>query len=800
MKGLEGIKVVEIGGGVAAAYGTKLMADLGAEVVKIEPPEGDVTRRRGPFPQGTPDPERSGVHLYLNTNKRGVVLDLPREAERLHEAVRWADILIHDLPPARMAECGVDYDAFARLNPRLVMCSITPFGLTGPHRDYRAEEITISHGGGWGWLGPGALRNPDLPPLKAFGHQSDFQAGLAAMIASLGHYHSALDGGQGEHIDLSRQEVIASMIEHHIITYTYTGRVNDRKAPRILYPWGVFPCQDGLIFMVIVEEHQWQRLVALMGNPNWAQDPDFATGPSRGQHVSRLEPHLLEWIRTWKVQDLYIAGQTNRICMCPVMTMADLPEQEQLDARDYFVAVDHAQAGPLSQPGAPYKLSDNWWAVRKGAPTLGQDNEAVLAEWRKAGNGADKAPAATARRPLEGVRIADFSWVWAGPFGTLQLAHLGAEVIRIESHGRLDTGRRLPLYPTGMEPGPNRAAYSNQWGQGKKSMLLNLAHPRACEIARELIAKCDVVVDNFATGVMERLGLGYDALARINPDIIVASISGYGHTGPQASFTGYGPAIVNLSGLGSLTGYPGGGPEEVGISYGDPNGGWHAAAAICAALVARRRGGGKGQNIDLSLWEALAALQPEGWMDHVMNGTQPPRMGNRDPLMAPHNVYRCRGEDDWVSIACATGDEWRALAAAIGEPALATDVRFATAEARKANEDALDGLLGRWTAARDRWEITAALQAAGIAAFPSMSPKDLVEDAHLNGRGFFSRLPHPEVGVRTHMGIPWRTIWSPNGVAAPAPLLGHDTDHVMRDLLGYSADEIERLKGDQVLY
>ena len=345
----------------------------------------------------------------------------------------------------------------------------------------------------------------------------------------------------------------------------------------------------------------------------------------------------------------------------------------------------------------------------------------------------------------------------------------------------------------------NRCALFNQWGQGKKSILLNLTDPKGIALAKELVSKSDVVLQNFATGVMDQLGLGYEELKRIKPDIIMASISGYGQTGPQRNYMAYGPAIPPLTGLSSITGYEDGPPQEVGMAYGDPTSGIHAAAAICAALAARERTG-QGQHIDVSLWQSVAVLVAEGWMDYAMNKTQPERQGNRDPWMAPHNCYRCAGEDEWVTVACGTDEEWRALCQGIGQAELATDVRFETAQARKANEEELDQILTTWTETRDKWEATHVLQEVGVAAFPSMSGKDLIEDPHLNERGFFERLPHPEVGARTHMGIPWRLTHAPNGVRSPAPLLGQDTDLVMQEVLGYSSEEIERLKDEQVLY
>lgn len=803
MQGLDGVKVLELGHIVSAAYATKLMADLGADVIKVEEPGGDLARQRGPFPGGIVDPEKSGLFLSLNTNKRGVTVDLRREREKLLDLVAWADILVHNYPPTRMAELKIDYEAFRALNPSLVMCSITPFGLTGPHKEYKAYEITLAHGGGWAWLSPGASDHPELPPLKAFGHHADFQGALAAATATLAAYYRASCTGEGEHIDLSIQSYIASFLEQNFIYYSYLGKIASRLGKRMLYPWEIFPCQDGLIFLAVGEPDQWQRFLDLMGNPEWGGWEIFKDLTSRSKNQDVLRMYLADWVKEWRMMDLFHTAQGRRLCFAPVLTMADMAEQEQLRARRFFVEVTHPQAGTLTHLGAPYQLHEPWWKIRRPAPLLGEHNEEVktsLGQVKAGSNRLSTQPSVLGPRlPLAGIRVADFSWVWAGPFCTMHLAHLGAEVIKIESQARLDLTRRLPFYPADMEPGVNRCALFNQWGQGKNSILLNLAKPEAVAIAKELVRKSDVVVENFATGVMDELGLGYEDLKQIKPDIIMASISGYGHTGPLRDYMAYGPAIAPLTGLSSLTGYVGGPPQEVGISYGDPNSGIHTAVAICAALAARQRTGA-GQHIDVSLWESMEALLPEGWMDYAMNKTQPSRMGNRDPWMAPHNCFRCAGDDEWVTIACGTEEEWRALCQAIGQPGLAADPRFRTAAERKAHEDELERLLTAWTEPRDKWEVTRTLQAAGVAAFPSMNSKDLAEDAHLEARGFFARLTHPEVGVRTHTGIPWRLAHGPHGVQTPAPLLGQDTDRVMREVLGYADADISKFRDQQVLY
>ena len=799
MRGLEGIRVLELGEMVSAAYASKLIGDLGAEVIKVEEPGGDPARRRGPFPDDRVDAEKSGTFLALNTNKRGLSLDLVRDAAALRQLVAETDILIHNYPPRRMAELGLAYEPFRQLNPRLVMCSITPFGLTGPHKDYHAYELTTAHGGGWAWLSPGASERPDLPPLKAAGHQTDLQAGLTAAMVSMAACARALETGQGEHIDLSVQEYVASFLEQNFVYYSYMGQVASRLGQRLLAPWGMFACRDGLIFMVTVEQDQWLRLVELMGNPEWASWEIFQDPFMRAQNWDVLKPYLDEWMQTWTVEALFKAGQERRICFAPVYSLEQLPRQRQLQERNIFVEVSHPAAGTLTHLGPPYRFQDDWWRITRPAPLLGEHTREILNRPARTVSPPARAQASAPGLPLAGIRVVDFSWAWAGPFCAMQLAHLGAEVIRVESQARPDLGRRVPIYPTGMEPGLNRSGYANQWHQGKKSSLLNLSKPQAIPIAKALIKTSDVVVENYATGVMERLGLGYADLKQLNPGLIMASISGYGHTGPQKNYMGYGPAIVPLTGLSSLTGYADGGPSEVGISYGDPNGGLNAAVAITAAVLAKKRTG-QGQYIDVSLWESMAVLVFEGWMDYAMNQRQPQRIGNRDPLMAPHNCFRCVGQDEWVSIGCGTDGEWRALCQTIGRPELADDTRFQTATARKANEDALEELLTAWTQDRDKWQVTEPLQAAGVAAFPSMTSKDLADDPHLNARGFFARLEHPEVGVRAHTAMPWRLSNAPNGVRTPAPLIGNDTDYVMRDLLGYTAQEVAELKDAEVLY
>jgi crotonobetainyl-CoA:carnitine CoA-transferase CaiB-like acyl-CoA transferase len=396
-------------------------------------------------------------------------------------------------------------------------------------------------------------------------------------------------------------------------------------------------------------------------------------------------------------------------------------------------------------------------------------------------------------KPLTGVRVLDFTWAWAGPFATLQLAHMGAEVIRVESANRPCITRMIPPFADDVA-GPNRAGYFNQYNQGKRSITLNLAQPTGLKVVYDLVRHCDVVVENFAGGVAVRMGLGYDKLREFRPDLVMISMSGYGQNGPYRNYLGYGPPAAALSGFFNQMGYEGAGPMELGISYMDPNAGIFGAIAVMAALVNRKKTG-QGQLIDQSQLETAVSLMGEGLMHYEITGKEPKRQGNHDRVMAPHETYKTLGDaDKWVSIAVGSEEEWRKLCAVMGQPGLADDDRFNSQAARKRNERELDAIITQWTSKRDRWDVTRVLQTAGVAAFPSMSNKDLAIDQHLRARDYLVELPHGEVGRKTHVGMPWTIAGAPRQVSSAAPLRGADTDAILTELLSYSREQIEELK------
>ena len=382
-RALQDIRIVECGHLVSAAYAAKLMADMGAEVIKIEEPGGgDQARQRGPYPGHVPHPEKSGLFLYLNTNKYGVTLDLRQAAgqEIFQRLLKDADVLIHNYHPTEMASRGLDYSRLHKLNPRLVMTSITPFGLSGPHKDYQATDLTLWNVSGVAYLNGGGPGTDQLPPLKAFGQQAGFQAGVNAAVASLGALFARLSSGEGQHIEISAQECLLSILELTFEFFPYMDLITSRLGQKPIQPLEFLECQDGWIFLCCVEEHQWQRFVEIMGNPEWASEVIFADRLSRGANWDALYPLLQDWVKDQSIDALYHKAQSRRVPIAPVSTMGDLFHNAHLKARGFFATIDHPTTGPLQYPGALYQFSQTPWEIRRPAPLLGQHNEEIYGE------------------------------------------------------------------------------------------------------------------------------------------------------------------------------------------------------------------------------------------------------------------------------------------------------------------------------------------------------------------------------------------------------------------------------------
>ncbi len=399
--------------------------------------------------------------------------------------------------------------------------------------------------------------------------------------------------------------------------------------------------------------------------------------------------------------------------------------------------------------------------------------------------------------PLEGIRIADLTMVWAGPCCTKFLADVGAEVIKIESVKNYDLNRTFVYLPPGTPRPYNRSAYFNHYNRNKYGISLNLAKPRGKEIFKRLVKMSDVVIENYRADVMDKLGLNYEMLKAVKEDIIMVSMPGHGKYGPERDNYAYGTLMEQLSGLVSITGYPDGYVQRSGISYGDPVAGAAAAGAVMAALHYRRRTG-KGQYIDLAQREGITRMIGEAFMDWSMNRRVQQPMGNRHPSMVPQGCYRCKGVDQWVTIAVETDAEWECFCRALSDIDWTRDARFAGSLSRWQNQDELNKYIESWTILRTPYEVIHVLQSAGVAAGAVLDARNLLEDPHLNERGFWEIQTHRDAGTWRMDGPVWHLSKTPAHIRMSAPCFAEHNDYVFREILGLSAEEIEQLEKEEV--
>ena len=568
---LPGVRVLELGEQVSASYCGKILALMGAEVIKVEPPEGDAARHAGPFPGDLPHAEKSGLFLALNLNKYGITLDLtlPKDRQRLRDLARTTTVVIENLPDGRLAGSGLDDNTLRQNNPGLILTSISPFGHWGPYGHFKASDLVLFHMSGQapGLLGPVADGDAQ-PPIRAGGHQAEFVAGLAAATATLMALYRRRLTGAGCHVEVSAFEAMVTQLISALANCAFDKPPSPRVVPDskdsettapVASVGGVLPCRDGYVAISPREDAQWARWVELMGRPAWAEEPRFQTREGRERHFPQLWELVGQWTRAHAKHDVARWGQERRIPCFPANTVRDWFNDAHLKFRGFFNDVEHPVAGRLTYPGVPYRFSNLTLPLTaRPAPRLGEHNGRFLDQSPTPASVPNKDRAAepsSDRLPLHGVRVVDLSWIIAGPTAARFLAIMGAEVIKIGSARRPDPSIRGAPFQT--------------YNQSKRSCALNIATPAGLNLAKQLIGLSDVVIENFAAGVIERLGLGYDVLRAIKPDLIMVSSSGTGHSGPDKDYVAYGSLLQYYTGWNSISGYPDGEPIKGGL-WADP--------------------------------------------------------------------------------------------------------------------------------------------------------------------------------------------------------------------------------------
>ena len=798
MRALDGVRVLDYTGFIAGPYCGRLLADLGADVIKIEPPEGDPSRPYGPFPSGKPHPEKSATYIHLNTNKRGVSLDLASAAgrEAFQELATSADVLIEDGPPGQLASLGLGYEDLAKRNPALVVTSITPFGQTGPYRDFRAHHINLFNP----TEGNTTARSRDGRPTVAGGFLGEYDAGLNAGVATLAALYACRSSGRGQHVDISKFESLAALQRIDVSIRRNKDQAADyRRVSRI---GGLVPCKDGYVVMTVAEDHQWTSLTELIGRPEWATDPRYTNRDERPKHAHEIQRVIFAWAKEHTKDEIYRQGQAAKVPVGAVLTIPELLASPHLAARDFFREVTHPEVGTHLQPAMGFHMSRSPWQAERPAPRLGEHNGEIAnqtpwANGARPGRQGEAGDSSFSGQALAGVRVVDFTWAWAGAYATFQLGLLGAEVIKVESLKRLDLSR-TQSFSTGQRfAGHDASTIFNDLNLNKRSLQLDLSRPEAVAIAKRLVAKSDVVAQNMRPGVMERLGLGYEELRKVKPGIIMLSSSALGSTGPDRTYSGYAPVFAALGGLAHMTGQASGPPTPLSGAV-DLRSATMSAFAVLAALN-QREATGEGQHIDLSSVESMIALVGHLFAEYQLTGREPRRRGNDDIAMAPHNSYPCSG-GEWVTIAVETDAEWESFRNALGRPGWTNEARFADGRSRWQNRRALDELVEAWTRDRRAGEIAALLQRAGIAATAGAGTEGLAHDAQLEDRGFFARVKHPVLGWREVVGAPWKLPGTPPTIERPAPLLGEANTYILSDLLGIPPEEVASLQEQGIVH
>jgi crotonobetainyl-CoA:carnitine CoA-transferase CaiB-like acyl-CoA transferase len=757
---LDRTRVFEVGGRAAAVCGL-LLGQLGADVLVV------------PVPTAPGDDEAvPGEAPALAANKRRAALDLtgadgPAAFDRL---AAGADLIVLDLPPPVLDRLRLTPARLAAHNPRLVVAAITPFGLSGPRRDQPGGDLVALHGSGIARLLVGHVHDPEVePPVRAAGAQAAFVSGLTAACAAMHALYQQQRTGRGQLIDVSAQEAMALMAARELAMPGFGGQ----PAPRGGRERGgnavisVLPTRDGHVAISPREAHQWRRWIDVIGNPEWAAEPRFATRAQRTANFAGLYEHMAAWSRGRTNAEIFAACQAAHVPCFPFGVAGDMLTEPQLHHRRFFAPLGPADAPPLLVPRPPFGLPPSDYVVP--VPAAAGD------DWRpRPRRPAVPARDLTASLPLAGIRVLDFSWVIAGPTSTRYLALMGAEVIKVEAPDKPDTGRISELHDV--------------LGQSKLALSIDLKAPGALDAVRRLLARTDVVVENFATGVMERLGLGYQDLRAIRPDMILLSASGLGRTGPGSEWVAYGNLLSAYSGFATLND-PTDGEPRTGLAWADPLCGLFMAFAVVAALANRDRGGG-GRHVDFSMLEGLLWTMPGALITRQTTGTEARPTGNGHPTFAPHGVYRCAGDDRWLAVAVTSDAEWRALCEVV--PALGP-LRALTEAERRAARSEIDARLGAWARARDDIAAMEALRSAGVRASASYTTNDLFADAHLWERGFYKLVREANGTERFLPGLPWR--WGNDDPIAPraAPAQGQDTERVLREIAGLSAAEVAAL-------
>ena len=808
----------------------RMLADLGMEVIKIEPPGGDPVRKLAPFVKLPNGSELSTPFAHLNAGKASKVLDLDKEADRevFRKLVETADVVLESFQPGELDARGLGYKSLAAINPGIVMASITGFGQTGKKKNLACNDLVALAESGFLYISG----DPSLPPCRPPETQAYYFASLFAAAGLLAALYRREHTGQGDHVDSSMQETLATH-EHIIRLWANEKQISKRAGSQhgSVAPAKIFPCRDGFVYLYVTRQHWKLFLTVWKDHPPVFDAPEWLNNVYRRAHADELNPAVQAFLSKYTMAEITDLLQAKGIPCVPVNTPMGFANDEHVRGRGFMAPVEHVGFGSTKQPAMPFVIDgarpavgsvpvlDSWRSPSHISPvadsvTMSRDRVVIpnecegseispgaRPEYRRRSrndtevDGNDALDMGGGNGPLDGMRIVSFDHVLAAPYGTTILAELGADVIKVESSkGGMDPFR---FFGTGEDP--NVSPRFLEFNRNKRSFTVNLKHPKGPRVLHDLVAKADAVLDNYSVDVVERIGLSYDDLCKVKPDIINLRMPGLGTTGPKRHFSTVGVNITAFTGLTYLWNHPGVTDPPIGSQTVFPD---YVSGVLCAIIIIsgvlyrdRQR---KGAFIDLAQSEATAFMIGANLMEAAASGKDPQPIGNASPGAAPHDCYPCKGEDRWCVITADTEQQWAALANIIGDGS-GQDARFGSVEGRLQHRDELNAAIGRWTQDKDAFEIVDRLQQAGVPCGVVQTGEDLTNDPHLKDRGFIVAVENPRLGRVVLPNFPLQFANAKLTRRWEFPVLGRDTEAVLRDVVGYRAETIKQLGDEGVL-
>jgi crotonobetainyl-CoA:carnitine CoA-transferase CaiB-like acyl-CoA transferase len=796
---LSDVLVVELSQEPAGEYCSKVFADLGADVIKVEPVAGDPVRADAP------------AFAHLNTNKRSIVVD--DDTTLLRDVLHRADLVVESKGKGDLEALGLSVaDARARAES-LVVTTISGFGATGPYASYQWSDIVVQAAAGALLAARPPVRLPGMVALATVGH--------IAAVGGLSGVLRARASGAGAHVDCSAVEALSSVPNRvgRYLGWEYAGRADAEplQGPGLtLIPIGIFPCGDGYVAMLSTPQ-QLPEMLDVLDDDALREAFAHPDAYLRPETKEALDLALYPWLLARTRAEITQAAQARGWPLAGVLTPQEVLVQDHNHQRGYWAHVDDPAVGHVLLAGSPYRHPEGGWQLRRHAPSLGEHQEEVRAAFSA------PAPPATARGtrhpdtpPADGVRVLDLTTVWSGPFVTQLLADLGAEVIRVENpsvfppstkgytprpSNDMVLGAMLAMYapvPDGVDDRPfNRHAMNNSIARNKLSCTLDPRREEARELLFRLVEHADVVIENLKVSTLHRMGVHESELLERNPRLVVVRIPPAGLTGDWAHFKGFGAQFDGLSGFASLTGHAGTQLVDTpSTMHMDAATGGAGAFAVLSALH-YRDATGRGGVLELAQMENVMHQLGDVFVQAQV-GPPIERLGNRDATFAPQGLYQCRGERArWLAVTVADDAQWVTFARMIGRDDLADDARLADAAGRREHHDELDDAIGAWAAAQDADEAFHALQAAGIAACPDFTYPVVAADPNFAAREWIRPLAGAEVGEHPHLGHAFRGL--PMVWRRASPALGEDNEYVFKKILGLSDVEYDQLEADHVI-